>query len=67
MKHKISRILVTITCLILLSGCWDEKLIKETRFILSAAYDKNDNDKIIGTYSTPNDAVYPQSSIITSG
>ncbi|WP_019242213.1 MULTISPECIES: Ger(x)C family spore germination protein [Bacillus] len=66
MKHKISRILVTITCLILLSGCWDEKLIKETRFILSAAYDKNDNDKIIGTYSTPNDAVYPQSSIITT-
>lgn len=66
MNYKKSRFLITIISVFLLSGCWDEKLIKNTRFILATGFDKSKNDKIIGTYSTPNANSYPQSSIITT-
>lgn len=65
MKHKAKPILITITCFLLLSGCWDEKLIKDTRFILATAFDKREG-KLTGTYTTPNPLNYPNSSIVTT-
>ena len=66
MKRKLSVYLLTVACLCLLTGCWDEKMLKDTRFILTTSFDKDKEGHISGTYSTPNSNNYPSSSIITT-
>ncbi|MGM9924337.1 MAG: Ger(x)C family spore germination protein [Bacillus sp. (in: firmicutes)] len=65
MKHKISRLFIIILSVMVLTGCWDEKLIRDTSFILGTAFDKKE-DKLIGTYATPAATIYPQGGIITT-
>ncbi|WP_050614862.1 Ger(x)C family spore germination protein [Bacillus testis] len=65
MRHKKICLLILMVSLAFTSGCWDEKLIKDTSFALSVGYDKKDG-KLIGTYGTPASPVYPQSGIITT-
>ena len=65
MKRKLQFLFIVISCLFLLSGCWDQRLLKETRFILAIGIDKAKEGKVIGTYEAGNAQVYPQSAIIT--
>ncbi|WP_042348806.1 Ger(x)C family spore germination protein [Bacillus massiliigorillae] len=66
MKSKLYIVVVTFICFIFLTGCWDEKLLKDTRFILSIGLDKDKKGKIEGTYTTPNSNNFPQSTIVTT-
>lgn len=66
MKRKLSIYLLVVLCFCLLTGCWDEKMLKDTRFILTVSFDKDKEGHISGTYSTPNSNNYPTSSIITT-
>ncbi|MFS0782209.1 Ger(x)C family spore germination protein [Bacillus sp. 1P06AnD] len=65
MKHKKISCMLLIILLITMSGCWDQKLIKDTSFALSVGFDKKDG-KLIGTYGTPATPIYPKSGIITT-
>lgn len=66
MNHKQPFLLVAIIGVLLLSGCWDEKLLKDTRFILSIGLDEGKKGMLEGTYTTPNSNSYPQSTIVTT-
>ena len=66
MKHKRFFLLIMAIQLMLLTGCWDEKLLRDTRFILSIGLDKGKHGEISGIYSTPNANNYPNSTILTS-
>jgi len=65
MKRKLQFLFISISCLFLLTGCWDQRLLKETRFILAIGIDKAKDGKVKGTYEVENAQVYPQSAIIT--
>lgn len=66
MKGNRYLVLLVVICLTLLTGCWDEKLLKDTRFILAMGLDKGSDGKISGIYSTPNANNYPNSTILTT-
>ena len=66
MKRKIHYVLVLILTMGLMTGCWDQKLLKDTRFILAITLDKEEDGKITGTYSSPNAKSYPKSTILTT-
>ncbi|MGM9926334.1 MAG: Ger(x)C family spore germination protein [Bacillus sp. (in: firmicutes)] len=65
MKHKMRLLFVSFICLVLLAGCWDQRLLKDTRFILAISFDKTKDGNLKGTYATPNALVTPASAIIT--
>ncbi len=66
MKRRLHFNTIIVVCTFLLTGCWDEKMLKDTRFILTVSYDKDKDGYISGTYSTPNSNNYPNSSIVTT-
>ncbi|MBD3109356.1 Ger(x)C family spore germination protein [Bacillus sp. AGMB 02131] len=66
MKHKRFFLLIMAIQIVLLTGCWDEKLLRDTRFILAIGLDKGKHGEITGIYSTPNANNYPNSTILTT-
>lgn len=66
MKYNRSFLLIIIIQLVFLTGCWDEKLLRDTRFILAIGLDQGKNGEISGIYSTPNANNYPNSTILTT-
>ena len=65
MTRKLQFLFIVISCLFLLSGCWDQRLLKDSRFILAIGIDKAKEGKVVGVYEASNAQVYPQSAIIT--
>ncbi|MFB1081907.1 Ger(x)C family spore germination protein [Jeotgalibacillus sp. JSM ZJ347] len=50
---KTSGALITLSCLILLSGCWDQNLLKDVQLIYTAGYDQTDNGEVMATTLAP--------------
>ncbi len=55
-----------LACMLFLTGCWDDKLLKDTSFVLSSGHDFGPDGKVKGTYTTPNADNYPSSTIVTT-
>ncbi|HEU5138703.1 MAG TPA: Ger(x)C family spore germination protein [Bacillales bacterium] len=45
---------LTLCLLVLLSGCWDQRLFKDAKLVLGASFDLTDNGKLLTTVSIPN-------------
>lgn len=66
MKRNQLCLLLILIQIFFLTGCWDQKLLRDTRFILAIGLDKGSNGEISGIYSTPNANNYPNSTILTT-
>ncbi|MBU8917181.1 Ger(x)C family spore germination protein [Bacillus sp. FJAT-29953] len=73
MRNIIKRFIVLTTIPFLLSGCWDQRLLKEQKLILLIGYDKGPNGKIISNTDYPiskgvqnNSASTTKSTILTT-
>ncbi|MBS4216258.1 Ger(x)C family spore germination protein [Neobacillus rhizophilus] len=73
MRNIIKRFIVLTTIPFLLSGCWDQRLLKEQKLILLIGYDKGHNGKIISNTDYPiskgvqnNSASTTKSTILTT-
>ncbi|MED3476521.1 Ger(x)C family spore germination protein [Bacillus thuringiensis] len=51
---KISKtFLISIICLSLLTGCWDQNLLKDVRLVMSAGFDLTSDGKFLNTITIP--------------
>lgn len=50
------KIWLSLLLLVLLSGCWDERLLKEHTLILSIGYDREDEDRLKQTVTFPSES-----------
>ncbi|MGE1198020.1 Ger(x)C family spore germination protein [Priestia megaterium] len=49
MKHKLIKIFNVCLVLSFLTGCWDQKMLKDTMFLSTVAYEKKKGNKVIST------------------
>src|SRR5699024_3486273 len=52
---KVNKYIVLLISFILLTGCWDERLLKDHILILSVGYDLDDEKKLVKTVTFPNE------------
>ncbi|WP_430787613.1 Ger(x)C family spore germination protein [Virgibacillus flavescens] len=62
---RIKTLLILVTILTFLTGCWDQVLFKDERLIMGVAFDKIENDKILTTATIP--IVEPGQAGVSSG
>lgn len=47
--RKLSATIIMIVCLLLLTSCWDQRLLKDLKLVFTVGFDKGENDEILST------------------
>ncbi|MCA1319293.1 Ger(x)C family spore germination protein [Bacillus tianshenii] len=47
--RRLSVTLIMIFCLLLLTSCWDQRLLKDLKLVFTVGFDKGENDEILST------------------
>jgi spore germination protein KC len=54
MYRRIAKIaIISITCMTLLTGCWDQYLLKDVKLVMSSGFDLTSDGKILNTVTIP--------------
>ncbi|KAA0563516.1 Ger(x)C family spore germination protein [Bacillus sp. CH30_1T] len=49
MRNKTWKFLLIVPTLLLLTGCWDQRLLKDSRLVFASSFDLKENEKILTT------------------
>lgn len=47
--HKVSVTITMIVCLLLLTSCWDQRLLKDLKLVFTVGFDKGENEEILSS------------------
>ncbi|MGM0836700.1 MAG: Ger(x)C family spore germination protein [Bacillota bacterium] len=48
-QRKLSVFITLLICLLLLTSCWDQRLLKDLKLVFTVGFDKGDNGEIVST------------------